>query len=114
MAKVIDNTPLSSAVTGLSWSPGSEFVYIATEAAEVVSFPLENYSSYLTCSECAASLDPLCGWCSVEAKCSRVIDCQNSGMNGRYIKNGQTGNCFDTVTVVPAEFITDLIVGGHI
>ena len=111
MAKFIDNTSLSSAVTGLSWSPGSDFVYIATEAAEVVSVPLENCSNYLTCSECAASLDPLCGWCSVEAKCSRVSDCQNSDMNGRYIKNGQTGNCFDLVKVDPVEFITDLIVG---
>ena len=112
MAKVIDSTSLSSAVTALSWSPGSDFVYVATEAAEVVSVPLENCSSYLTCNECAASLDPLCGWCSVEAKCSRVIDCQNSDMNGRYIENGQTGNCFDTVTVDPTEFITDLIVSG--
>ena len=112
MAEFIDNTSLSSAVSALSWSPGSDFVYIATEAAEVVSVPLENCSSYLTCSECVASMDPLCGWCSVEAKCSRVIDCQNSSMNGRYIENGKTGSCFDTVTVDPAEFITDLIVGG--
>ena len=114
MAEFIDSTSLSSAVSALSWSPGSDFVYIATEAAEVVSVPLENCSSYLTCSECVASMDPLCGWCSVEAKCSRVIDCQNSDMNGRYIKNGQTGSCFDTVTVDPAEFITDLIVSGAI
>ena len=33
-------------------------------------------------------------------------------MNGRYIENGQTGNCFDTVTIDPAEFITGLIVSG--
>ena len=112
MAKFIANTSLSSVVSALSWSPGSDFVYIATEAAEVVSVPLENCSSYLTCSECVASLDPLCGWCSVEAKCSRVSDCQNSNMNGRYIENGQTGNCFHTVAVDPAEFITDLILGG--
>ena len=96
----------------LSVRPRVDFVYIATEAGEVVSIPLENCSSYLTCSECVASMDPLCGWCSVEAKCSRVIDCQNSSTNGRYIENGQTGNCFDTVMVDPAEFITDLIVGG--
>ena len=112
MAEIIDSTSLSSAVSALSWSPGSDFVYIATEAAEVVSVPLENCSSYLTCSECVASMDPLCGWCRVEAKCSQVIDCQNSDMKGRYVKNGQTGNCFNTVTVDPAEFITDLIVNG--
>ena len=114
MAKIIDNTSLSSAISALSWSPGSDFVYIATETAKVVSVSLENCSRYLTCSECVASMDFLCGWCSVEAKCSRVTDCQNSDMNGRYIhvENGQTGNCFNTVKVDPAEFITELIVGG--
>ena len=112
MAKFIDNTSLSSAVSALSWSPGSDFVYIATEAAEVVSVPVENCSGYFTCSECATSMDPLYGWCSVEAKCSQVIDCQNSDMNGRYIGNGQTRNCFHTVAVDPAEFVTDLVVSG--
>ena len=110
MVEFIDNASLSSTVSALNWSPGSDFVYIATEAAEVVSFFLENCFSYFTCSECVTSLGPLCGWCSVEAKCSRVIDCQNNSMNGRYIENGQTGNCFHTVAVDSEEFITDLIV----
>ena len=114
---MIDSTSLSSAVSALSWSQGSDFVYTATAADEpmnvaavVLSVPLENCSSHLTCSECVASLDPLCGWCSVEAKCSRVIDCQNSSVIDRYIENGKTGNCFHTVTTEPEEFITDLIV----
>ena len=116
---MIDSTSFSSAVSALSWSQGSDFVYVATAAdeslnvaAEVLRVPLEKCSIYLTCSECVASLDPLCGWCSVEAKCSRVIDCQNSSVIDRYIENGQTGNCFHTVTTEPEEFITDLIVGN--
>ena len=110
IATIVDNTSLSSAVTALSWSQGSDFVFAATEAVEVLRVPLESCSSYLTCSECVASSDPLCGWCSVEAKCSRVVDCQNHDVSDRYIENGQTGNCFDTVTIEPAEFVTDLIV----
>ena len=118
VAAMIDNTSLSSAVSALSWSQGSDFVYIATEsatepateAAKILSIPLENCSSYLTCNECVSSPDPLCGWCSVEAKCSRVINCQNSDMTDRYIENGQPGNCFDTVTIEPEEFITELVV----
>ena len=85
-------------------------MYIATKDAGVERVPLENCSSYVTCAECAGSMDPLCGWCSVEAKCSRIIDCQDSHVNGRYIKNGQTGNCFNNVTVDPSEFIIDLTV----
>ena len=126
MAEIIDNTSLpcdvsplscddtapSCAVSALSWSPGSNFVHIALNPGKLRHVRLENCPSYLTCNECVVSVDPLCGWCNVEAKCSRVIDCQNSNMNGRYIENGQTGNCFDTVTVDPEEFITHLIVSG--
>ena len=108
----MDSTSLSSAVSALSWSQGSDFVYLATEAAEVLSVPLENCSSYLTCSECVASPDPLCGWCSVEAKCSRVSDCQDSDVMDRYIEIGQAANCFHSVTVEPEEFITDLIINN--
>ena len=110
MTTIIDKTSLSSAVSALSWSQGSDFVYVATEAFEVVSVPLESCSSYLTCSECVSNVDPLCGWCSFEVKCSRVSNCQNSDVIYRYIENGQTRNCFHTVTVEPAEFITDKIV----
>ena len=110
MAKFIDSASLSSAVSALSWSPGSDFVYIATEAAQVVSVPLKNCSCYLTCNKCVTSMDPQCGWCSIEAKCSRLIDCQNSNMKGRYIENGHTGNCFHTMAVDPAELITDVVV----
>ena len=109
MTTIIDKTSLSSAVSALSWSQGSDFVYVATDADVVLSVPLENCSSYLTCSECVASPDPLCGWCSVEAKCSQIIHCQNSDVIDRYIDNGQTGECFHTVTTDPEEFVTDLI-----
>ena len=33
-------------------------------------FPLETCSSSTNCSSCVTNSDPLCGWCSVENKCS--------------------------------------------
>ena len=33
-------------------------------------FPLETCSSSTGCSSCVTNSDPLCGWCSVESKCS--------------------------------------------
>ena len=33
-------------------------------------FPLETCSSSTNCSSCITNSDPLCGWCSVESKCS--------------------------------------------
>ena len=101
---------MSSAVTLFSWSQDSDYVYAATANAEVVRIPLEDCLKHLTCSECVGSADPLCGWCSIEAKCSRVSYCHNSSVLDRYIKNGQSNQCFDVVNVQPEKFVTDLIV----
>ena len=99
---------MPSAVTLFSWSPGLDYVYAATSNAEVIRIPLENCSLLLTCGECAESPDPLCGWCSVEARCSRVSLCQNSSVLDRYIGNGQSDRCFTEVVVRPEKLATEL------
>ena len=105
---------MPSAITHISWSQGSEHVFLATENAEIFRIPLETCSYYLTCTECAGGIDPSCGWCSVEAKCTPVSECQNSAVLGRYIENGQGDWCFHVVNAQPEQIVIELVPNNNI
>ena len=73
--------------------------------------PLEMCSEMTTCEACTGDeAFPLCGWCTVEDKCSRRSQCQNYTEEGRWVKN--TEQCI-SVTVSPSQFVleTPTIVG---
>ena len=105
---------MPSAITHISWSQGSEYIFLATANAEIFRIPLENCSSYLTCAECAGGVDPLCGWCSVEAKCTIVSECQNSAVLGRYIEDGNSDQCFHVVNAQPEQTVIELVPNNNI
>ena len=105
---------ISSAVIHISWSQGSEHVFLATKNAEIIRIPLENCSDHLTCSECASGIDPSCGWCSVEARCTLVNKCQNSIVLGRYIEHGKSNQCFYVANAWPEHIVIELVPTNNI
>ena len=122
--------PVSSPVTALSWSPAVGYVYatvgnkvyqhacsssqhyiaraLSPLICQVMRFPLETCSSSANCSSCATNGDPLCGWCSVESKCSRRSQCQNNNETMRYLTQGNQSNCMNTVMFVPLQLVSGI------
>ena len=76
-------------------------VYVCIILSQVFLYPLETCSESLTCDECVSSF-PLCGWCTVENKCSRVSQCLDSSQTGRWVQ--ESDQCITTI-VTPDQFI---------
>ena len=53
---------------------------------QVIPILVEDCQSLRDCTSCAASRDPLCGWCSVEKKCSRRSQCSNNTETRKWIQ----------------------------
>ena len=70
---------------------------------QVSLYPLEICSNANTCGECTKA-GPLCGWCTVENKCSRRSQCQNSSKERRWVDSSD--QCINT-TVTPDQFVLD-------
>ena len=75
---------------------------------QVIRFPLETCSSSANCSSCVTNGDPLCGWCSVESKCSRRSQCRSNNETLRYLTQGNQSNCMNTVTFDPIQFMSEI------
>ena len=82
------------------------FIHSHSFFCQVIRFPLETCSSSANCSSCVTNGDPLCGWCSVEGKCSRRSQCRNSNETMRYLTQGNQSNCMNMVVFDPLQFVT--------
>eukprot|EP00731_Ephydatia_muelleri_P021675 Em0014g266a len=94
--------PMPGPVTRLTWTSGQNYVYAITNTS-VVQVPIEQCSSFTDCLSCAASVNPLCGWCTVEQKCSRRSQCQNSTVSARWVQ-GNTSQCLSNTSVTPTTY----------
>ena len=72
---------------------------------QVFLYPLETCSDVTTCEECTGEGSfPLCGWCTVENKCSRRSQCQDSTEERRWVDSSD--QCIIT-SVTPRQFILE-------
>ncbi|XP_019851565.1 PREDICTED: plexin-A1-like [Amphimedon queenslandica] len=102
----VSEVTLTSSITVLKWTQGSEYVY-GISGSNVIALKIEDCSSATSCSECVSLGDPLCGWCMIENKCSRRPFCQDSYQERRYLTQGDSNNCFDTVSINPSTYVID-------
>ena len=54
---------------------------------QVIAIPVEDCESFRDCTSCSSLGDPLCGWCSIERKCSRRSECSNNNETRRWIQD---------------------------
>ncbi|XP_064398643.1 plexin-A2-like isoform X2 [Halichondria panicea] len=97
------NQPVTSLVHQLSWQEGLNYI-TATTNNSVFQVPIEECSQRIDCTSCTNNLNPLCGWCVVENKCSRQTQCQNSSLSSRWTQDNT--NCV-TATVEPMQPVLD-------
>ena len=113
-----------TSITSLQWSLGSEYVYGLTSrqvshdhnnvdniihyyTIQVIAIPVEDCESFRECTSCTGLGDPLCGWCSIEKKCSRRSECSNNNETRRWIQD-QT-MCMGTFAISPNTHPVELI-----
>ena len=75
---------------------------------QVIQIPLADCSSHPDCTSCLGNGNPLCGWCVVENKCSRMSECQNPEDSAKWIQAARTNiaQC-PTITVSPDQYVVD-------
>ena len=75
---------------------------------QVIQFPIADCTPLLDCTSCLGNGNPLCGWCVVENKCSRMSECQNSEDSTRWIQAARTNTdqC-PTIVVSPEQYVVD-------
>ncbi|KAM5288944.1 plexin-B2 isoform 2-T2 [Ctenodactylus gundi] len=52
---------------------------------KVFRLPVQECLSYLTCAQCRDSQDPYCGWCVIEGRCTRRIECPRAEETGHWL-----------------------------
>ena len=54
---------------------------------QVIAILVEDCQSLRDCTSCTGVGDPLCGWCSIENKCSRRSECSVNNETRRWIQD---------------------------
>ena len=67
-------------------------VYFPFLTSKVIQVPIEQCSNLTGCLSCVVNVNPLCGWCTVEQKCSRRSQCQNSTLAGSWLQGGRASS----------------------
>ena len=74
----------------------------------MIGLKIEECINATSCSECVSVGNPLCGWCVVEGKCSRRSFCQDSDVSGRFLTQGNSDSCINTIAFLPPRFVLEL------
>ena len=74
---------------------------------QVIAIPIEDCEPFSDCTSCTGLGNPLCGWCSIEDKCSRRSECRKNSETRRWIQN-QT-MCIVNFAVLPDVLSVQMI-----
>ena len=118
-------TITDTSITSLQWSLGSDYVYGLTSrqvshdlhnnmnniihyyTIQVIAILVEDCESFRECTSCSGLGDPLCGWCSIENKCSRRSECSNNNKTRRWIQDQIM--CIANFSILPNTHPVELI-----
>ncbi|KAH9518962.1 hypothetical protein Btru_008795, partial [Bulinus truncatus] len=72
----------------------------ALTKSKVYLLSTDHCHSHVTCAECVDGIDPLCGWCVMEARCSVKQTCQPSAFKPNWLSAAQK-TCLNVSDVIP-------------
>ncbi|KAM4882053.1 plexin-B2 [Thomomys bottae] len=52
---------------------------------KVFRLPVQECLNYQTCAQCRDSQDPYCGWCVIEGRCTRRVECPRAEETGHWL-----------------------------
>ncbi|KAM8974568.1 plexin-B2 isoform 2-T2 [Pelodytes ibericus] len=67
----------SAVKDGIAFDASKEHMYVMTKK-KVYRVPVQDCDRYTDCNECMQTKDPYCGWCVLEGKCSRKVNCMRA------------------------------------
>ena len=75
----------------------------------MIQFPIAECDPLLDCNRCLGNDNPVCGWCVLENKCSRISECKTSDDSAGWIQAATTNvdRCL-TITVSPEQYAVDI------
>ncbi|XP_072180902.1 plexin-B-like [Diadema setosum] len=109
-----ENVPLGqgSVLRDVFLDEDKEQIILATgseEGSQVMTLSLANCSNYQTCDECIGQNggddgDPYCGWCALEARCTRYMDCHRRDESTRWLSYNAV-QCVSISDIQPSDSI---------
>ncbi|OCT89064.1 plexin-B2 [Xenopus laevis] len=90
----------SSAVkNGMVFDIDQKHLYVMTKK-KAYKVPVQDCARSSNCNECIATNDPYCGWCVLEGKCSRKVDCQRNNDSNHWLFS-PSGICMQVKSATP-------------
>ncbi|CAL4133699.1 unnamed protein product [Meganyctiphanes norvegica] len=84
-----------------------DHLYVLT-TNRVTKYKVENCGSYQNCSTCIGAMDPYCGWCSLEKRCTVQGACQKATFSSpRWLSFGSGQQCIDFEMILPDRLPID-------
>ncbi|XP_077977569.1 plexin-A2-like [Glandiceps talaboti] len=100
---VVSNNP-EIVQNGLMFDKEENYIYVMSKR-QITKVPVENCEQYTDCEDCTSVNgvgDPYCGWCSLENKCTRKVDCTGSSNDNDKRWIGSDRQC-PSIDVNPAS-----------
>ncbi|XP_067880340.1 LOW QUALITY PROTEIN: plexin-B1-like [Heterodontus francisci] len=83
--------------------PLHEHLYVLT-SSQVTKVPVAECSQYSDCPSCVAAKDPYCGWCVLEGRCSRKLECVRHRVANHWLWfYDRNGRCLSVQSTIPAN-----------
>ncbi|OCT87335.1 plexin-B2 isoform X2 [Xenopus laevis] len=90
----------SSAVkNGMVFDVDQKHLYVMTKK-KAYRVPVQDCARSSNCNECIATNDPYCGWCVLEGKCTRKVDCLRNNDNNHWLFS-PSGICMQVKSATP-------------
>ncbi|NP_001017322.2 plexin-B2 precursor [Xenopus tropicalis] len=91
----------SSAVkNGMVFDADQKHLYVMTKK-KAYRVPVQDCARSSNCNECISTNDPYCGWCVLEGKCTRKVDCPRN--NNSHWLFSPSGTCMQVKSATPGN-----------
>ncbi|XP_075065016.1 plexin-B2 [Mixophyes fleayi] len=89
----------STVKNGMVFDVANEHLYVMTKK-KVYRVPVQDCERYSNCNDCIQAKDPYCGWCVIEGKCSRKINCARASDTNHWLWS-PAGVCMKVASASP-------------